>query len=102
MAATIAVMGNGMEKFAGGLERISKLSTALSGLGNNGLIAVSSDGTSTSAIMGTGDVFQNFTGGKMEVEVKMPEMQTPKIELKVELMGRQLEAFVKDVIARAG
>jgi hypothetical protein len=38
----------------------------------------------------------------MEVEVKMPEMQTPKIELKVELMGRQLEAFVKDVIARAG
>ena len=48
--------------------------------------------------MGTGDVMNNFSAGKMEVEVKMPKMETPKIELKVELMGRQLEAFVKEVI----
>ena len=94
------MMGLGLEKISTGLERISKLSTSLSGLGDNGLIAISSDGASTSAVMGTGDVFQNFSGGKMEVEVKMPEMKTPKFDLKVLLQGRELEAFVEGVVDR--
>jgi len=100
MAMTLTQMGNGFEKIASGLERISKMSSALSNLGNNGIIAISSEGNKINAVMGTGDVMNNFSAGKMEVEVKMPKMETPKIELKVELMGRQLEAFVKEVVNR--
>ena len=100
MASTLAIMGMGLEKVSNGLEKISKLSTAMAGLGDNGLIAISSEGNKINAVMGTGDVMNNFSAGKMEVEVKMPKMETPKIELKVELMGRQLEAFVKEVVNR--
>ena len=66
------------------------------------MIAISSDGSTTSAIMGTGDVFNNFKGGKMEVEVKLPEMKTPEINLNVYLEGKKLEAFVKRVVGAAG
>ena len=98
LSLSLTQMGNAFEKIAGGLERISKISSTLSNLGNNGIIAISSEGNKINAVMGTGDVMNNFSAGKMEVEVKMPKMETPKIELKVELMGRQLEAFVKEVI----
>jgi len=63
-------------------------------------LAITSEGNKISAVMGTGDVLNNFNAGKLEVEVKMPKMETPKIELKVELMGRQLEAFIKEVVAK--
>jgi len=100
MAVTLNSIGRGFEKIAGGLDKISKISTALSNLGSNGLLAITSEGNKISAVMGTGDVLNNFNAGKLEVEVKMPKMETPKIELKVELMGRQLEAFIKEVVAK--
>jgi hypothetical protein len=102
LSLSMTKLGEGFEKTASGIERISKMGNALSGLGSNGLIAISSEGNKINAIMGTGDVMNNFSAGKMQVEVKMPEMETPKIELRVELMGKELEAFVKDIIARSG
>ena len=100
LSLSLSKLGSGLETTASGLERISQLGNALSNLGNNGLIAISSEGNKISAVMGTGDVMNNFSAGKMEVEVKMPEMATPTFELKVELMGRELEAFIKDVVSK--
>lgn len=91
-------LGIGFEKAANGIERISKLSTALSGLGDNGLIAISAEGNKVSAVMGTGDVFQNFSAGKMEVEVKMPEMAIPKFDIKLIVDGLQFKTYIKDVV----
>ena len=54
------------------------------------------------AMMGAGDVFQNFNAGKIEVEVKMPDQQTPKIDLTVELMGNPLTTLIKKVVGGAG
>lgn len=102
LASAMYTMGVGFEKTASGIERISKMSTALSNLGNNGMIAISAEGNKINALMGAGDVFQNFSGGKIEVEVKMPDQQQPKIDLTVELMGRQLETFVKKIVGGGG
>ena len=102
LATTMYMMGEGFEKTASGLERISKMSNALSNLGNNGLIAIKSEGNTMTAMMGAGDVFQNFNAGKIEVEVKMPDQQTPKIDLTVELMGNPLTTLIKKVVGGAG
>ena len=102
LATTMYMMGEGFEKTANGLEKISKMSNALSNLGNNGLIAIKSEGNTMTAMMGAGDVFQNFNAGKIEVEVKMPDQQTPKIDLTVELMGNPLTTLIKKVVGGAG
>ena len=78
------------------------MSTVLSNLGNNGLIAIKSEGNSVSALMGAGDVFQNFNAGKIEVEVKMPNQKDPKIDLTVELMGNPLTTLIKKVVSGGG
>lgn len=78
MSFAMDKMGRGLQNTASGLERISKMSTVLSNLGNNGLIAIKSEGNSVSALMGAGDVFQNFNAGKIEVEVKMPDQKIQK------------------------
>jgi len=94
----MSALGEGFERTASGIERLSKMGAALSGLGNNGLIAMTSEGNRISAVMGTGDVFQNFSSGKMEVEVKMPEMQTPKFDIKLIVDGKQFNTHIKSVV----
>ena len=102
MSFAMDKMGRGLQNTASGLERISKMSTVLSNLGNNGLIAIKSEGNSVSALMGAGDVFQNFNAGKIEVEVKMPDQKDPKIDLTVELMGNPLTTLIKKVVSGGG
>jgi hypothetical protein len=102
MANAMEKMGNGFQNTASGLERISKLSTVLSNLGNNGIIAVTSEGNKMTALMGAGDVLQNFNAGKIEVEVKLPDQKTPKIDLTVEILGNPIKALVKKVVGGAG
>jgi hypothetical protein len=102
MANSMEKMGQGFQNTADGLERISKMSVALSNLGNNGLIAISAEGNKVNAVMGTGDVLNNFSAGKIQVDVNLPEQQTPNIDLKVELMGKQLVSVIKEVIGYSG
>ena len=98
LSLSMSALGEGFERTASGIERLSKMGAALSGLGNNGLIAMTSEGNRISAVMGTGDVFQNFSSGKMEVEVKMPEMQTPKFDIKLIVDGKQFNTHIKSVV----
>lgn len=95
-------IGDGFKNTADGMERISKMSTALSSLGNNGLIAISAEGNKINAMMGAGDVFNNFSAGKIQVDVNMPDQKTPNIDLKVELMGKEIMAMIKSVVAGGG
>lgn len=95
-------IGDGFKNTADGMERISKMSTALSSLGNNGLIAISAEGNKINAMMGAGEVFNNFSAGKVQVDVNMPDQKTPNIDLKVELMGKEIMAMIKSVVAGGG
>ena len=95
-------IGDGFKNTADGMERISKMSTALSSLGDNGLIAISAEGNKINAMMGAGEVFNNFSAGKVQVDVNMPDQKTPNIDLKVELMGKEIMAMIKSVVAGGG
>jgi hypothetical protein len=102
LATQMKKIGDGFKNTADGMERISNMSVALANLGNNGLIAISAEGNKINAMMGAGDVFNNFSAGKVQVDVRMPDQKTPNIDLKVELMGKEIMAMIKSVVAGGG
>lgn len=102
LASDLSKMGEGLRNTATGLEKISEMSATLSKLGDNGMIAISSEGNKINAIMGAGDVFQNFQAGKVTVDVNLPEAKTPNINLTVEMAGQVIETLIKKVVGGAG
>ena len=76
-------IGSGMSNFANGLSQIKSITSDLAGMGDSGFLAVKSDGTATSMVMGSGGVMQNFVDGKMTVDVKIPEISMPEITVNV-------------------
>ena len=59
-------------------------------------------GNKINAIMGAGEVFQNFQAGKVTVDVNLPEAKTPNINLTVEMAGQVIESLVKKVVGGSG
>jgi hypothetical protein len=82
-AADVVTMGASIEKLAAGMSQIKSLASEISQIGGEGFLAVKSDGTATSMVMGSGGVMQNFVDGKMTVDVKIPEISMPEITVNV-------------------
>jgi len=79
LAKDIASIGAGMLQFGAGLGKISSVAGMISNLSGDGFIAINSDGGNTSAVIGSGEIMENFVDGKMTVDVKMPEISMPEI-----------------------
>lgn len=60
-----------------------------------GFVAIRSEGGSTSMIMGSEDVITSLNKGKLTVDVKMPEISMPKVEVKVYIGDRQLKDIIR-------
>tara|TARA_R110002110_G_scaffold76975_2_gene202444 strand:- start:930 stop:3374 length:2445 start_codon:yes stop_codon:yes gene_type:complete len=95
----IGQMGIGVEKLASGLGKIKSMAAQISNMGDQGFLAVRSDGTATSMVMGSDDVMKNFIDGKMTIDVKIPEIKMPEITLNVTVNGGDVDVVKK--IARA-
>lgn len=92
-------MGSGVEKLASGLGKIKSLAAQINNMGDQGFLAVRSDGTATSMVMGSDDVMKNFIDGKMTIDVKIPEIKMPEITLNVTVNGNDVS--IEKKIARA-
>jgi len=86
------------------LSGVASVKSAVAELSNavvdGGFIAIKTDGSATSMVAGSDDVIAKMADGKITVDVKMPEMKTPKIELHVQIDGEKLRAIIVEEIYR--
>ena len=98
----ILKIGTGIEKFGQGLNNIRSAVGELKGLiGKEGIFAGSVAGDTSSLIMGQGTaVAKLFKNSKIEVDVKMPEITMPKVDVKVYIGDKELTKIVRDEVLR--
>ena len=82
-------------KIADGLDKIKSSVMELSNIKMDGFLALTTDGASTSMIMGSESVIKNLSEGKLTVDVKMPEMKMPEINVKVYIGDRELRDIIR-------
>ena len=98
----IMKIGTGIEKFSQGLNNIkSAVAEIKSSIGDKGLFAGSISGDTSSIIMGEGvAVAKLFKNNKIEVDVNMPEIAMPKIDVKVYIGSEELKNIVRKEILK--
>ena len=64
-----------------------------------GFVAIRTDGGSTSMIMGSEDVVTSLNKGKLTVDVKMPEIKLPEVQVKVYIGNRELKDIIKTEVS---
>ena len=95
-------IGTGIEKFGQGLNNIRTAIGEIKGaLGDDGLLAASIGPESSSFVMGGGvAIARLFRNNKVEVEVKMPEVSMPKIDVKVYIGNEELKTLIRKEVNR--
>ena len=82
-------------KVAKGFKDIKSALMELSTLKVDGFLAMTSDGNSSSFLMGSEGVLKSISEGKLTVDVKMPEMTMPDVSVKVYIGDRELRDIIK-------
>ena len=94
------------DKISAGIKNIKSAVMELSNVKIDGFLAMTTDGTSSSFVMGSDGLIKSISEGKLVVDVKMPEMQMPDISVKVYIGDRELRDIIrteaKAVVGRAG
>ena len=65
----------------------------------DGFIAVRADGGSTSMVMGSEGIIKQMSEGKLEVDINMPEIKLPEINIEVVFMDEKLTGIIDARIA---
>jgi hypothetical protein len=81
-------------KVATGINEIKSAVMELAGVKMDGFLAMHTDGSSSSFIMGSDGLIKSISEGKLIVDVKMPEMKIPDVLVKVFLDGEELRSVV--------
>ena len=102
LAESMERIGAGMKNFGAGLSQIKSITSDLNAATENGFLAVKTDGSATSMVLGSNDMMKNFVDGKITVDVNIPEMKMPKTEVNVYLDGKKMEGMIKRVVSKAG
>jgi len=103
-----AVANVDMDKVAAGITKVKSALAELSSVKVSGMVAMTTDGTNTSMIMGSvaTEMAMLLSGGKLEVDVKIPEMRMPEINVKVYIGDRELRDIIRtevtSVVGAAG
>lgn len=90
---TLATMDT--DKLSAGISKVKSALMELSTLKVDGFLAMTSDGNSSSFIMGSEGVLKSISEGKLTVDVKMPEMTMPDVSVKVYIGDRELRDIIK-------
>lgn len=87
------------DKIASGITKVKSALMELSTLKIDGFLAMSTDGVSTSMIMGSKGLISKISEGKLTVDVKMPEMKMPDINVKVYIGDRELRDIIRTEVS---
>lgn len=85
-------------KVASGFKQIKSALMDLSTLKVDGFLAMKTDGTSSSFIMGSEGVIKSISEGKLTVDVKMPDMKMPDINVRVYIGDTELRDIIRSEI----
>jgi len=90
-------------KIATGFNEIKSAVMELANIKVSGMLAFQSDGARTSMIMGSvaTEMAMLLNGGKIEVDIKMPEMAMPEINVKVYIGDRELRDIIRTEVQGA-
>jgi len=83
----------------GSLTKFISVMRDFASLDYDGFVAVKSDGTGTSMVMGSEGIIKQMSEGKLQVEVKMPEIKMPQINIEVIFKDQKLEGLIEAKIA---
>ncbi len=99
-AGNIQLLGGvDTSKITESIEASKSLAASLSGaVMDGGFLAVRTDGTATSMIVGSDDVIAKMADGRVTVDVNMPEMKTPNINLRIEIDGKPLTSKIREIV----
>jgi hypothetical protein len=90
------------EKIAAGLTKVKSAMMELSTLKIDGFLAMSTDGAKSSIVMGSQGVIKSLSEGKLAIDVNMPEIALPPINVVVEVNGSGLNNLINARIEERG
>ena len=91
-------IGSGMDKFANGLSRVKETAMGMKGITDNAFMAFTTDGSKTSAIISSTDIVKNMVLGKMTVDVKIPDIQVPQVNVNIYMDGSLINNSLYETI----
>tara|TARA_R110002020_G_scaffold306522_1_gene522477 strand:- start:6987 stop:9413 length:2427 start_codon:yes stop_codon:yes gene_type:complete len=97
------MMGDGLIKMGSGLSAVvAGLSVIDSLSGDDGFLAVTTDGGKTSMVSAKGGVLKSFTSENISVDVKIPEIKVPAPIVHVYIDGREVRKMVRTEMSKVG
>lgn len=97
MGESMDAIGSGMERFANGLAKVVGIAKEMTGISQNAFMAFSTKGSETSAIISSNDLIKTAVSGKINVDVNIPEIKSPTVNLSVYLNGFKLDINDNDI-----
>lgn len=94
-----AVANIDMNKVAAGISNVKSALMELSTLKIDGFLAMTTDGSSTSMIMGSEGLIKQISDGKLTVDVKMPDLKMPDINVKVFIGNTELRDIIRTEVS---
>ena len=91
-------------KVAAGINEIKSAVMELAGITMmmDGFLAMHTDGSSSSFVMGSDGLIKSISEGRLIVDVKMPEMKLPEVLVKVFIGDRELRTLITEQVHLAG
>lgn len=104
LAASMGLMGTGAQKMADGfasmfenLSGVRSLLAELDGVVTNSFIAVTEVGGARTAVIANGDGLAGILAGTVAVDVKIPQIQAPNVNVNVYVDGSKIDSTYKIV-----
>lgn len=104
LAASMGLMGMGAQKMADGfssmfenLSGVRSLLAELDGVVTNSFIAVTEVGGARTAVIANGDGLAGILAGTVAVDVKIPQIQAPNVNVNVYVDGSKIDSTYKIV-----
>ncbi|HAI37060.1 MAG TPA: hypothetical protein DCM40_02430, partial [Maribacter sp.] len=88
-------IGESVAKATAQLNEFVSLMIKVAQLDFKGFIALRTDSSGTSMVMGSESVLTSISEGKLQVDVKMPEISMPEVNVKVYIGKEELKNIIR-------
>ena len=94
MADNFERMADSITRTSNALSKMISLMIEFAGIDFDGFIAVRTEGGATSMVMGSEGVLSAISEGKLTVDVNMPEIKLPKMEINIIVNSAKWEGII--------